>query len=153
MKYTNAALMAACLSLAAGAPSLANDNALEVQSTSANLTFDGASVKTPHPNKVNCDISDRKADTGAIIAGIHHLRSLRQGPGMGPNTCFQVSCSYDSAISWCNDSPEHIVLDSWGMLADAVGDVMAYCSAIINWEFSGHAFYDKWSVKVHGSRC
>jgi hypothetical protein len=87
----------------AGAPSLANDNALEVQSTSANLTFDGASVKTPHPNKVNCDISHHKADTGAIIAGIHHLRSLRQGPGMGP-----VCRSSSMELFWCLMIRQHL---------------------------------------------
>lgn len=37
--------------------------------------------------------------------GIKHLNSVPGAPanGPGPGNCGRVSCSYDSAIYWCND--------------------------------------------------
>lgn len=45
------------------------------------------------------------AKTNAIYEGINHLNQVpgRPGSAPGPGVCGQVSCSYDSAIWWCND--------------------------------------------------
>lgn len=41
----------------------------------------------------------------AIEEGISYLRRVKTRPtlGPGPGTCERVSCSYQSAIYWCND--------------------------------------------------
>lgn len=54
---------------------------------------------------VNCGVF---SDTGSVVAiksGISHLRGVSGQPtnGPGPGNCGRVSCSYDSAIWWCND--------------------------------------------------
>lgn len=41
----------------------------------------------------------------AIETGVNYLRGVPGAPvnGPGPGNCGRVSCSYDSAIWWCND--------------------------------------------------
>ncbi|CCC04870.1 hypothetical protein SMACR_04238 [Sordaria macrospora] len=50
--------------------------------------------------------------------GIKHLNSVPGAPanGPGPGNCGRVSCSYDSAIYWCNDNPEVKSLDSYSSI-------------------------------------
>jgi len=45
------------------------------------------------------------AGGNAIQDGINYLRRLSGRPsnGPGPGACGRVSCSYNSAIYWCND--------------------------------------------------
>lgn len=52
-----------------------------------------------------CGYGDKGADIGAIRVGVHYLRGLNGRPanGPGPGNCGRVSCSYNSAIWWCND--------------------------------------------------
>lgn len=51
------------------------------------------------------------ADKGRILEGINYLNHLpasdRPTNGPGPGNCGRVSCSYNSAIWWCNDVSEH----------------------------------------------
>lgn len=62
------------------------------------------SDQTYTPTKSYCDIfSDAKCD--AINNGISYLFKVVGSPseGPGPGACARVSCSYKSAIWWCND--------------------------------------------------
>lgn len=45
------------------------------------------------------------AGVNDIIAGVDYLRGVSGQPSMGPGpgACGRVSCSYNSAIYWCND--------------------------------------------------
>jgi len=52
------------------------------------------------------------AKVDAILEGVQYLHRLGGIPTLppGPGTCSRISCSYDSAIFWCNDvsSPLHL---------------------------------------------
>lgn len=51
-----------------------------------------------------CDVFDW-AELVAINAGLVYLNGVPGKPtnGPGPGNCGRISCSYDSAIYWCND--------------------------------------------------
>lgn len=46
-----------------------------------------------------------KADATRVAQGVAYLRRVRGQPenSPGPETCGRVSCSYNTAIWWCND--------------------------------------------------
>jgi len=48
-----------------------------------------------------------------IKEGIDYLRGVPGKPvlGPGPGTCKRVSCSYNSAIYWCNDVSTECILN------------------------------------------
>lgn len=60
-------------------------------------------ARVPH-NQIFCDRYDY-ASSSRIEEGISYLRRVPGQPhnGPGPGKCSRVSCSYDSAIWWCND--------------------------------------------------
>jgi hypothetical protein len=45
------------------------------------------------------------ADSGRISGGVNYLQGIQANCniGAGPGACSRVSCSYDSAIYYCND--------------------------------------------------
>ena len=55
-------------------------------------------------SKTLCNLFE-KASIYEILGGINYLRGVggRPGAGPGPGNCGQVSCSWNSAIIWCND--------------------------------------------------
>lgn len=55
--------------------------------------------------KLNCGGYDA-ANTSQIQEGVNYLNGIAGQPrnGPGPNNCGRVSCSYNSAIWWCNDA-------------------------------------------------
>lgn len=55
--------------------------------------------------KYECFGRWRGASPKYILQGIKYLRKLPGRPtnGPGPGACGRVSCSWNSAISWCND--------------------------------------------------
>ncbi|KAI3393919.1 hypothetical protein diail_3481 [Diaporthe ilicicola] len=66
----------------------------------------------------------------AIGDGIDYLRGLKPGRpanGPGPGACGRVSCSWGSAIYWCNDDDERKELDSWGRIADGAQTIRDTC--------------------------
>ncbi|KAJ4421948.1 hypothetical protein N0V82_003445 [Gnomoniopsis sp. IMI 355080] len=111
-----------------------------------------------------CDIS-YDADCGQIADGIAYLKTVTGTPvnGPGPGTCNRVSCSYNSAIYWCNDSwlknPTTYVLENFTLIADGAQQVvnmctfeqgLKECSDVIN----GQQFYSGgWNVIVEGDTC
>ena len=87
----------------------------------SNLEKRSGIICGPGPN--NWD----KADWIVILEGIRYLRKVNGQPtnGPGPGACGRVSCSYKSAIWWCNDNSFTFSLPSFGTIADcaqAVGD-------------------------------
>ncbi|KAK1760059.1 hypothetical protein QBC47DRAFT_408176 [Echria macrotheca] len=66
--------------------------------------------------------------SGYINQGIDYLRTVKGKPhiGPGPNQCSRVSCSYDSAIYWCNDSDRELYLDNFGVIADAAKSIWTF---------------------------
>lgn len=56
-------------------------------------------------DNILCDPFSDLASASAISSGINYLRGVPGTPtnGPGPGNCGRVSCSYNSAIWWCND--------------------------------------------------
>ncbi|KAJ0126369.1 ATP-dependent DNA helicase [Fusarium oxysporum f. sp. albedinis] len=72
-----------------------------------------------------------------IYRGISYLRGVGGRPRIraGPQVCDRVSCSYDSAIWWCNDQNSRVVeLGSFSNIADAAQLIVNSCS---EWFFDG----------------
>ncbi|KAK3987509.1 hypothetical protein QBC44DRAFT_245830, partial [Cladorrhinum sp. PSN332] len=89
--------------------------------------------------------------------GIRYLRGVGGRPtrGPGPGNCSRVSCSYKTAIYWCNDNSGTKTLNSFGAIADGVQHLASRCRRFISngqWSYtesSGQVFYkDKWNVVV-----
>jgi hypothetical protein len=91
-----------------------------------------------------------------INSGITYLRGVPGQPtnGPGPGNCGRVSCSYESAIWWCNDNPTPKTLPSFNTIADAAQTILNDC---ITWKsigISGQRFHDdKWNAVVTGDNC
>ncbi|KAL4965812.1 uncharacterized protein BDV14DRAFT_199586 [Aspergillus stella-maris] len=97
-----------------------------------------------------------------ILEGIEYLRKVKGRPTVGfesKDRCARVSCSYHSAIVWCNDEDNYNgrqTLDSFGVIADAAERVMNEC-----WipqgkrkEILGQLrFIGGWRVFVQGDSC
>ncbi len=58
-----------------------------------------------------CD-GEHSADTTRIDQGIKYLRKVKGSPQLSPWACSRVSCSWYSAIIWCNDVSRRPLLSS-----------------------------------------
>ncbi|PNY28164.1 Uncharacterized protein TCAP_01923 [Tolypocladium capitatum] len=91
-----------------------------------------------------------KPSRWAIADGIAYLLKLRGHPRNqgGPGACGRVSCSYDSAIWWCNDSKQPKTLDGWFEIADGAAWIAGEC-------FYGGQVFDAhdWNVIVRSASC
>ncbi|KAL2851099.1 hypothetical protein BJY01DRAFT_261128 [Aspergillus pseudoustus] len=101
-----------------------------------------------------------EADVPHIMSGIRYLNGVagRPGNGPGPGNCGRVSCSYGSAIWWCNDSDQAKQLESYRSIADGAQAVLQSCSYDGGFSFSnkvtGQAFHEtSWNVIVRGDEC
>ncbi|KAJ0117368.1 hypothetical protein J7T55_003782 [Diaporthe amygdali] len=83
-----------------------------------------------NPTDYYCNIYNGMADGPAIKTGIKYLRHVDGTPGQGPgpSTCGRVSCSWDSAIWWCNHNNESIGLDSYTRIADGAQNLVDSCA-------------------------
>ncbi|KAJ0425831.1 hypothetical protein BJY00DRAFT_298414 [Aspergillus carlsbadensis] len=79
----------------------------------------------------------------------------RPGDGAGPGACARVSCSYDSAIYWCNDDPNGKLLESYGSIADGAERIMVECVAGSDLQCTGGQTFHKtnWNVIVREDSC
>ncbi|KAE8378283.1 hypothetical protein BDV26DRAFT_281199 [Aspergillus bertholletiae] len=100
------------------------------------------------------------ADVADVKSGIQYLRGVSGNPqnGPGPGNCGRVSCGYNAAIWWCNDTDDTKTLESFGSVADGAQAVLESCSkdGELHWnnKVSGQAFHDtKWNVIVRGESC
>ncbi|KAM7198938.1 hypothetical protein V8F20_006005 [Naviculisporaceae sp. PSN 640] len=71
-----------------------------------------------------------RASRDPIYNGIYYLRHVggqpTQGPGFG--SCSRVSCSWQSAIWWCNDNDHQFTLPGFGTIADCAQVLYDECS-------------------------
>ncbi|KAM4064864.1 hypothetical protein HRG_004783 [Hirsutella rhossiliensis] len=99
------------------------------------------------------------ASVRRIKEGIEHLRRVRGRPGSepGPSRCGRVSCSYNSAIWWCNDDGRPKKLSSFSDIANGAQLLVTRCVEWMNPEprdIGGQAFHpSKWNVIVRRDRC
>ncbi|KAL2826707.1 hypothetical protein BDW59DRAFT_63195 [Aspergillus cavernicola] len=101
-----------------------------------------------------------EADVGDVWTGINYLGGVqgRPGNGPGPGNCGRVSCGYDAAIWWCNDSPQAKQLESYDSIADGATAILQSCARDggFSWDnkVSGQAFhYTNWNVIVRREEC
>ncbi|KND89166.1 hypothetical protein TOPH_06105 [Tolypocladium ophioglossoides CBS 100239] len=94
-----------------------------------------------------------------IAGGIAYLRRIQGQPrnGPGPGNCGRVSCSHQSAIYWCNDSPAAKPLNGFNDIADGAEYINKKCVREVwngrwlkfNAMSSGQAYHkDNWNVIV-----
>ncbi|RDA93049.1 hypothetical protein CP533_0725 [Ophiocordyceps camponoti-saundersi (nom. inval.)] len=111
---------------------------------------------------LNCDDNPqnwRRAFVNDIIAGIDHLRGQQGIPYStpGPKTCGRVSCSWKSAIWWCNDATTEKFLSSFTDIANGAYYIINSCPKVRDssqgayvW---GQVFHvDNWNVIVREDR-
>ncbi|CEJ87469.1 hypothetical protein VHEMI04425 [[Torrubiella] hemipterigena] len=92
--------------------------------------------------------------------GISYLRGVGGRPSMGGRgTCGRVSCSYNTAIWWCNDDAGVKTLASFGSIADGAQWVWNKCAGrldkgLAQGQVSGQAFHPtNWNVIVRKDKC
>ncbi|KAH9236308.1 hypothetical protein K456DRAFT_1832328, partial [Colletotrichum gloeosporioides 23] len=96
------------------------------------------------------------ANTARIREGISHLDGVDGKPhrGAGPASCGRVSCSYNSAIWWCNDDTQAKELNSFREISDGALYVIKKCRVGESTRVAGQAFHkDNWNVIVRWARC
>ncbi|KAK4172733.1 hypothetical protein QBC36DRAFT_294066 [Triangularia setosa] len=117
----------------------------------------GGVSKIFEPDHYDCNVpGDKIAQQGAIWEGIIYLRQLNDTAknGPGPENCGRVSCSYNSAIIWCNNNDDDKEL-KWRDIADASAYVVAKCAPDDTMFVKGHGDYTKdgWYVVLRGDWC
>jgi hypothetical protein len=136
------------------------------------------------PNVVICNVFDKpegRAFVEYLMEGLRYLRSISGQPtlGPGPGTCSRVSCSYDSAIYWCNDviiffnvelervrrliAKQNLftkVLPGFYNIADGAEQIIDQCQfwnpIDYKWRVSGQVFIDgprDWNVFIQWDLC
>ncbi|KAK3998289.1 hypothetical protein QBC44DRAFT_338278 [Cladorrhinum sp. PSN332] len=101
------------------------------------------------------------ATKARILEGVDYLHGVKGQPvnGPGPGNCGRVSCSYDSAIWWCNDNPTTKALPSFDPIADAAAIIVTDCPEMDTEvlgvrTISGQRFQDDlWNCIVRGAHC
>ncbi|KAK0657741.1 hypothetical protein B0T16DRAFT_316009 [Cercophora newfieldiana] len=100
------------------------------------------------------------AERAAIYQGIYYLRSLSGTPtlGPGPGKCARVSCSYNSAIIWCNDNTVSKTI-TWDGMANSAKRITEICGWGLNpynnrYYTSGQNFEDSnWNTLIKKESC
>ncbi|KAL3449387.1 hypothetical protein BJX65DRAFT_305950 [Aspergillus insuetus] len=96
-----------------------------------------------------------------IRSGIKYIRNRERdgdaAPSLSARSCKRVSCSYDVAIGWCNNSDRSRELPSWINIADgaqaildACGKSKEYKTGFIEAELN---HLDDWRVRVYEDSC
>ncbi|KAM7211086.1 hypothetical protein V8F06_013527 [Rhypophila decipiens] len=81
--------------------------------------------------EVHCKVPWETASVVRIRQGINYLRGVPGKPANspGPGSCGRVSCSFTSAIWWCNDNTFVKTLDSFGQIGDCAEQISSTCTA------------------------
>ncbi|KAK0739492.1 hypothetical protein B0T21DRAFT_436378 [Apiosordaria backusii] len=106
------------------------------------------------PESYNCKVKWDEAGQLSILWGVEYLRTLtgtaKNGPG--PGNCGRVSCSWNSAIWWCNDNDQDKELQ-WSQIADGAAFLNRECARDSQY-VKGQAFYkENWNVIVRRDSC
>ncbi|KAL4972763.1 hypothetical protein BDW66DRAFT_154406 [Aspergillus desertorum] len=113
----------------------------------------GLEPRSQTPPLLNCSGNYGDADGDQIRAGIKYLRKFKLPPGLKGESCRVVSCSWNSAIRWCNDRPTLRILPSFDNIADGAQVILDWCQK--NWKDVGGVLdhYDDWRVFVDRGDC
>ncbi|KGO38353.1 hypothetical protein PEX1_068910 [Penicillium expansum] len=113
--------------------------------------------ETSHLHKrldVTCNNYDQ-AISSRIKEGIRYLRGVNGKPsnGPGPGNCGRVSCSYNSAIWWCNDNTSPKTLGGFNNIADSAQVIINQCGPTEVYVSGEENHGDKWRGIVRRSPC
>ncbi|CAN8101518.1 unnamed protein product [Discula destructiva] len=116
---------------------------------------------TLNPTNGICGIGAGDALEDSVNDGIKYLNQLQGTPqlGQGPGNCSRVSCSWASAIYWCNDNSNSKLLSSFSDIAYGAQLVIGNCGVYDTDDGSGTAingqqfFEDGWNVMVMWASC
>ncbi|KAK3988179.1 hypothetical protein QBC44DRAFT_398616 [Cladorrhinum sp. PSN332] len=101
------------------------------------------------PDFIRCGVFYRQARVARIKEGIAYLRTVSGVPSMGTG-CGKVSCSWQSAIYWCNANDQVKTLDSWHNIADGAQLIVDVCRGQSPDVTGGRFHGDGWAVAVKG---
>ncbi|OHF03595.1 hypothetical protein CORC01_00914 [Colletotrichum orchidophilum] len=108
-------------------------------------------------DNVICNNSPPTNHFPVVAEGVKHLRSVKGQPQAsgGPANCGRVSCSYGTAIWFCNDNTHAITLNSFKDIASMTAHISKFCAPNWTTPFSGQAFHPtaNWNVVIHRSGC
>ena len=96
------------------------------------------------------------AVTTEIGEGIKYLRRIGGQPLENNNVCARVSCSWKSAIYWCNEEKDHgLRLKSFGDIADGAEAILNNCQkgSATRGKATTGSDGKKWSVVVVKAGC
>ncbi|KAE8135101.1 hypothetical protein BDV38DRAFT_294917 [Aspergillus pseudotamarii] len=90
-----------------------------------------------------------------IEEGIRYLHSVPGQPtnGPGPGNCGRVSCSYNSAIWWCNDNTSPKTLPGFYNIAQGAQVVINQCDPTGVYVSGEENHADKWRAVVRYNVC
>ncbi|TDZ27812.1 hypothetical protein C8035_v008589 [Colletotrichum spinosum] len=124
---------------------------------SGNVTIRGNNIFDNGGGKVYCGQRDNSGCYKKEIAkGAYRLHFVPGTPynGVGKYACGRVSCSFNSAIWWCNDDNKPKKLSTFGHIADGADRVLSSCASSSNQFVIGQARHkDKWRVLIEFSKC
>ncbi|KND88423.1 hypothetical protein TOPH_06944, partial [Tolypocladium ophioglossoides CBS 100239] len=85
-----------------------------------------------------------------------YLRSIGGHPHMtpGPSACSRVSCSYNTGVWMCNDTPHDKYLISFGSVVDGMIFIWQHCWPTVWSENGGQVFHwTGWNVVMGTADC
>ncbi|KAL2827236.1 hypothetical protein BDW59DRAFT_160524 [Aspergillus cavernicola] len=100
-----------------------------------------------------CKTPKGNAHKDSIWQGIEYLRGVGEKPHLPAKTCERVSCSYNSAIIWCNDASTFRVLPSWDNIADGASVIIKECATGYKDVMGILDHNDHWRVFVEKADC
>ncbi|RYP73364.1 hypothetical protein DL769_004237 [Monosporascus sp. CRB-8-3] len=124
------------------------DTSVGRSDTTGAILSEGA--RNARDNNVFCGVGgDGWADKEAIVEAITYLRDLTGAcySYPGPGFCGRISCSYNSAVWWCNDKPE-VVNYPCSSFADFVQMITNECSDQWEKQIQGQVFSEDGSYNV-----
>ncbi|KAI1269082.1 hypothetical protein F5Y18DRAFT_176142 [Xylariaceae sp. FL1019] len=147
-----------------GLPSL--DTPLDDTVTASNGTDPVLSARTDiksrtFSNSICGNPQSDAATKATILEGVRYLEKLKSRCSNLPKTCGRISCSYNSAIWWCNDNNgvSEYACSDFAPLALHVADECCWLRRGSSrrykyWMTSGSAFDDRnFHVDVRHARC
>ncbi|KAL4796964.1 hypothetical protein BDV19DRAFT_387833 [Aspergillus venezuelensis] len=122
--------------------------------TNAHLLSLSAAAASAHD--VVCFRFEETAPVEFIRDGIDYLRRGKETDmaHLDPDMCWRVSCSYDTAISWCNPDKEKDKSMSFFHIAEGAQVIIDECAYMKGAAMAGIVDHpDKWQVIVHKDKC
>ncbi|KAL4796965.1 hypothetical protein BDV19DRAFT_68083 [Aspergillus venezuelensis] len=107
-------------------------------------------------HEIACFRFKEKVLTENVNEGIRYLRSgkVQDMAHLDPDMCWRVSCSYNTAISWCNRDKKKYKSMAFVHIAEGAQALVNECGQNDGRYTGGVVDHpDKWQVIVHQDKC